>query len=56
MFKLWHLLYSYTDDNSKTGKYEIYLVDAEHNGELITTTDNLELELKNMSFMLIKEI
>lgn len=43
-------------DFGKTGRYEVYLLDAEHNGELIQTTDTLVFELSNQSAILIKEI
>ena len=40
----------------KKGKYEIYKVDNEHNGELIEVTENLSFELDLFSIVLIKEI
>ncbi|MBR5586859.1 MAG: hypothetical protein IKW02_02740 [Clostridia bacterium] len=43
-------------DFGKEGKYEIYAVDEEHSGELINTTDNLEIAIPRQSFILIKEI
>ncbi len=43
-------------DIGRSGKFEIYLVDSAHDGELVTTTDKLELTLQNQSFALIKEI
>lgn len=43
-------------DFGKKGKYEVYLVNNEKNGELITVTDNLEFTLEPFSFLLIKEI
>ena len=43
-------------DFGKKGNYEIYLLDEEHDGELIKVTDNLEFTLKNLSAVLIKEI
>ena len=57
----------YTDDDNeqekeiavdfdKNGKYEIYLLDEEHDGELIKETNNLTFTLKNNSCILIKEI
>lgn len=57
----------YTDDDSaenknvkidlgKTGSFEIYLLDDEHDGALIKTTDCLEFNLKRWSAVLIKEI
>ena len=42
-------------DLGKTGRYEIYLLDEQHDGELIATTDTLELELPRCSAVLIKE-
>lgn len=57
----------YTDDDTagektvsvdfdREGKYEIYLLDSEHDAELVNTTDTLVLEMKNCSAVLIKEI
>ena len=43
-------------DLGKTGKYEIYLVDETHDGELVDTTENLTFDLKRNSILLIKEI
>lgn len=43
-------------DFGKSGRYEIYLLDSEHNGELVKTTEKLELEMKCHSAVLIKEI
>lgn len=43
-------------DFGKTGKYEIYLVDNDKNGELIAITEELEFTLNPCSFMLIKEL
>lgn len=40
----------------KKGNYEIYLLDNEHDGELIATTDNLKFDMKIHSSILIKEI
>lgn len=42
-------------DFGKTGNYEIYFVDEDHNGELIATTDKLEFDMKVHSMILIKE-
>lgn len=42
-------------DFGKEGNYEIYLVDSEHNGELIATTSHLEFDMKVHSMILIKE-
>ena len=57
----------YTDDDAalskkvsvdfgKPGKYEIYLLDEEHSGELYGTTSDLDFEMKRNSVILIKEI
>lgn len=43
-------------DFGKSGGYEIYLLDSEHNAELVKTTDNLEFEMMCHSAVLIKEI
>ena len=43
-------------DFGREGKYEIYVVDEEKDGELILTTDKLEFNIKPWSFVLIKEI
>ena len=43
-------------DLGKEGKYEIYLLDKEHDGELIDTTSDLTFNLKPLSALLIKEI
>ncbi len=43
-------------DFGKEGKYEIYLVDEEKDGELAEVTENLEFTLARCAFMLIKEI
>ena len=43
-------------DFGKEGEYEIYLLDADHDGELISTTKDLTFTLKPCSFILIKEI
>lgn len=40
----------------KDAKYEIYLLDAEHDGELIDTTSNLTFTMKPDTSILIKEI
>jgi len=40
----------------KNGNYEIYLLDSEHDGELIKTTDELKFDMKIHSSVLIKEI
>ena len=43
-------------DFGKDGTYEIYLLDQNHNAELIKTTDKLELELPLFAIALIKEV
>ena len=43
-------------DFGKNGKYEVYIVDEENDGELIGITDKLEFTIKPWSFILIKEI
>ena len=43
-------------DFGRKGKYEIYLLDEDHDGELIATTEELTFELQNLSAVLIKEI
>ena len=43
-------------DFGKDSKYEIYIVDAEKNGELACVTENLEFTLPLHSFMLVKEV
>ncbi|MBE7053963.1 MAG: hypothetical protein E7391_06795 [Ruminococcaceae bacterium] len=43
-------------DFGKEGKYEIYLLDKDHNGEYIKTTGDLTFNLKVHSCVLIKEI
>ena len=56
----------YTDDDNegnkeieidfgKKGQYEIYLLDDEHDGELIEVTDTLKFNIKNFSCIMIKE-
>lgn len=56
----------YTDDDlaenkkislnfGKESNYGIYLLDEEHNGELIDTTDQLRFDMKRHSALLIKE-
>ena len=65
--KVLSLLTHYTDDDTaaaksvaldfgRTGRYEVYLLDETHDGELIQTTDKLEFALTNQSVLLIKEI
>lgn len=43
-------------DFGKEGKYEIYVVDDEKDGELVEVTERLEFTIKKHSFMLIKEV
>lgn len=43
-------------DFDKKGKYEIYLTDETHDGELVNTTSDITLCMKPNSFVLIKEI
>ena len=43
-------------DFGREGKYEIYLVDSEKNGELVNVTDKTEFIIEPCSFMLIKEV
>ena len=43
-------------DFGRNGEYEIYLLDKEHDGELIATTSELQFNMKNHSVILIKEI
>lgn len=65
--KILSVITHYTDDDTaenknvnidfgKKGNYEIYLLDAEHNGEYIKTTNVLEFDMPNCSAVLIKEI
>ena len=43
-------------DFGRTGKYEVYLLDEEHNGELIDKTSDLSFVLNPNTCVLIKEI
>ncbi len=43
-------------DIGRNGNFEIYRVDSTHNGELSETTDKLDFDMENQSFVLIKEI
>ena len=43
-------------DFGRNGEYEIYLLDKEHDGELIATTSELQFNMKNHSVILIKEL
>lgn len=43
-------------DFGKTGNYEIYLLDSDHDASLIKTTENLEFTMPTQSAVLIKEI
>lgn len=42
-------------DFGKEGEYDIYLLDAEHDGEFMGTTDRLEFDMSVHSAILIKE-
>jgi len=42
-------------DFGRDGEYEIYLLDGDHDGELIKTTKELTFDMKNQSSILIKE-
>ena len=54
------------DDNAKSKKisidfkknstYDIYLLDKAHDGELIVTTDKLDIVIENQTVIMIKEI
>lgn len=57
----------YTDDDTagnrqvkldfgRTGTYEIYLVDDTHLGELVTTVEDVTLDMKRWSMVLVKEV
>ena len=43
-------------DFGRKGKYEIYLLDEEHDGELYSTTSDLDFVMKNNTVILMKEI
>ena len=43
-------------DLGRDGKYEIYLLDEEHDASLVGVTDTLEFDMKVQSALLIKEI
>lgn len=43
-------------DLGRSGKYEVYLLDAEHDGVLIDTTDKLQFDMPLYSAILIKEV
>ena len=43
-------------DFGKSGKYEIYMLDDEHDAELVATTDDPTFTLKNHSCALVKQI
>lgn len=64
--KLLSVITYYSDDNSledktvkvdfgKESEYEIYLLDSEHNAELVDTTSKLEFTMKLNSCIMIKE-
>ena len=42
-------------DFGKTGKYDIYLLDKDHSGELVATTEDLTFDMPVHSCILIKE-
>jgi hypothetical protein len=65
--KVMAILTHYSDDDNadaksvaldfgRNGRYEVYLLDETHDGELIQTTDQLEFCLANQSVLLVKEI
>lgn len=65
--KITAIITSYSDNDSaedkeisvdfgKNGKFEIYLLDCEHDGELIETTERLDFTIKNQTVIMIKEI
>ena len=65
--KILSVITHYTDDDNATdkeisidfgrkGKYEIYLLDSEHNGELVKITDELSFTMPVHSCIMIKEI
>ena len=65
--KVMAILTHYSDDDNadaksvaldfgRNGRYEVYLLDETHDGELIQTTDQLEFCMTNQSVLLIKEI
>ena len=43
-------------DFGKDGKYEVYVVNNEKDGELVGITDTLEFTVEPCSFILVKEI
>jgi len=43
-------------DFGRKGNFEVYLLDSEHDGELIKTTDELNFVLSNHTCILLKEI
>ena len=45
-----------TVDFERSGRYEIYLLDSEHNGEFIGITDTLDFTMSPNSCVLIKEL
>ena len=42
-------------DFGREGEYDVYLVDSDHNGELVMTTDTLNFEMPVHSIVMIKE-
>ena len=43
-------------DFGRSGNFEVYLLDNEHDGELVNVTENLEITLPVHTSILIKEI
>jgi hypothetical protein len=43
-------------DFGRTGTFEVYLLDDEHDAELITTTGDLTFNMKCHSCILLKEV
>ena len=47
---------SFAVDFGRSGKYEIYLLDESHDGELVNTTDALNFTMQANTCIMIKEI
>ena len=47
---------SFRLDFGKKAEYEIYLLDDEHDGTLVKTTENLTLTMKENTCVMIREI
>ncbi len=47
---------SFAVDFGRSGKYEIYLLDESHDGELVNTTDDLDFTMQANTCIMIKEI